>query len=189
MSNLKKLILALLITSYGHTKSQNLYRSSRDSKIVVSGTSTLHDWSLTSKEVKIQAEINVNAEGALAGINSLTLSVRSESLKSGHSAMDKNTYSVLDTDIHKNITFVLNSSTVNQQKITGKGNLTIAGSSQPVTLETTCKILPDRIVHCTGAKDVKMSDFGIDPPSFMFGTVKTGDQVKVSFDVKLTPEK
>jgi len=36
-------------------------------------------------------------------------------------------------------------------------------------------------------KKIKMSDYGIDPPSFMFGTVKTGDEMTVSFNVNLAP--
>jgi hypothetical protein len=33
-----------------------------------------------------------------------------------------------------------------------------------------------------------MSDFGIKPPSFMFGTLKVGDEIKVKFNLKAGPE-
>jgi len=33
-----------------------------------------------------------------------------------------------------------------------------------------------------------MSEFGIKPPSFMFGTMKVGDEIKVKFNLNVGPE-
>jgi hypothetical protein len=33
-----------------------------------------------------------------------------------------------------------------------------------------------------------MTDFGIKPPSFMFGTLKVGNEVTVKFNLKAGPE-
>jgi hypothetical protein len=33
-----------------------------------------------------------------------------------------------------------------------------------------------------------MTDFGIKPPSFMFGTLKVGNEIKVRFNLKAGPE-
>jgi hypothetical protein len=38
---------------------------------------------------------------------------------------------------------------------------------------------------CKGSKKIKMTDFNVEPPSFMFGSVKTGDEITVTFDVTL----
>ena len=38
-----------------------------------------------------------------------------------------------------------------------------------------------------GSKQLKMTDFGVRPPTLMMGTMKVHDPVKVSFDVLLKP--
>jgi YceI-like domain len=168
------------------TKAQILYRQTGDSYIAISGTSTLHEWTLTTKEPKYQASFELNEQGAPVGLNSLLLTVRCESLKSGHSAMDKNTYSTLNTDTYKSITFNMVSATLINKKIQCEGDLTVAGATKRITVEVTYKVVNQSIV-CSGTKKIKMSDYGIDPPSFMFGTVRTGDEMTVSFNVNLAP--
>jgi len=34
-----------------------------------------------------------------------------------------------------------------------------------------------------------MTDFKVEPPSFMFGTIKTGDEITVSFEAVLSTNK
>lgn len=167
-------------------KAQILYRQTGDSHLTVSGTSTLHEWTLTTKEPKYQASFELNELGVPVGLTSLLLTVRCESLKSGHSAMDKNTYSTLNTDTYKSITFSLVSATFVNKKILCEGDLTVAGVTKRITVDAAYKIVNQSIV-CSGTKKIKMSDYEIDPPSFMFGTVKTGDEMTVSFNVNLVP--
>lgn len=168
------------------TIAQILYKQTGNSGIAISGTSTLHDWTMTSKEVKCQATIEINTDGTPTKLSALSLSVRSESLKSEHKAMDKNAYSTLSTDEHAAITFDLISATLVQHKIQCVGNLTIAGVTKEISVEALYKILPNYGLLCTGTKKLKMSDFGVDAPTFMFGTVKTGDEITVTFSIALT---
>src|SRR5690349_24777078 len=89
------------------TFGQTIYKQTGESYLSISGTSTLHEWTMTSQEGKVQANITVNADGTPIKIHSLSLSLASESLKSGHAAMDKNAYSSLGTDVNKTIRFEL----------------------------------------------------------------------------------
>ena len=47
--------------------------------------------------------------------------------------------------------------------------------------------LPDGQFRLTGSLPLLMTDFGIDPPKAMPGTLKTGDRVVVHFDVVVAP--
>jgi hypothetical protein len=40
-----------------------------------------------------------------------------------------------------------------------------------------------------GSKPIKMSEYNVEPPSFMFGSVKTGNDITITIDVTLTPDK
>lgn len=179
----------VLFTSATSVVAQVTYKQTGESYLSISGTSTLHEWTMTSQEGKYQANFVINADGTPARLNSLTLSVRSESLKSGHSAMDKNAYSSLSTDSHKTIKFELTSATIAGAKIQCTGNLSVAGVTKPIAVEASYKVMPNHSLLCSGAKKLKMSDFEIDPPSFMFGTVTTGDEITISFNVNLAPVK
>jgi YceI-like domain len=169
------------------SKAQTLYEQTGDSYLTVAGTSTLHEWTMTSKEGKYRASFEVDEKGTPSKLNSLILKVRSESLKSGHTGMDKNAYSTLNTDVYKTITFNLASATIVSTKIQCEGSLTVAGVTKRISVDATFKVLPDKSLQCSGTKKINMSDFDIEAPSFMFGTVKTGNEMTVSFKVNLVP--
>jgi polyisoprenoid-binding protein YceI len=48
--------------------------------------------------------------------------------------------------------------------------------------------LPNGTVNATGMVPIKMTDFGIKPPTAMFGTLRTGDEVKVNFALTVGPK-
>jgi len=178
-------ISALLLT--GSSTAQTLYEQTSGSFITIAGTSTLHEWTMTSKEGRCQANFEIDANGVPTRLNSLSLKIRSESLKSGQTAMDKNAYSTLNTDTYKNITFNLVSANIINTKIQCDGNLTVAGVTKRITVDAVYKVLPDKSLLCTGSKKITMSDFEIEAPSFMFGTVRTGNEMTLTFKVNLEP--
>jgi polyisoprenoid-binding protein YceI len=173
-----------------HTASaQTLYRQTGNSYLAISGTSTLNEWTMTSKDARVHASFEMGADESLRKVTSLSLSVRSESLKSGHQAMDKNAYSTLATDTHKVIAFEITSSTILDKKIHCTGNLTVAGVTKQIEIESTYRVMVDRSLLFSGSEKLKMSDFNVEAPTFMFGTVTTGDEITVSFNIELIPSR
>jgi hypothetical protein len=43
---------------------------------------------------------------------------------------------------------------------------------------------PDKTITITGAQKIKMSEFGVKPPTFMLGALKVGDVVTVEYNLK-----
>ncbi|MEQ8364166.1 MAG: YceI family protein [Cyclobacteriaceae bacterium] len=179
--------LFLFILSFSCSFAQTQYRQSDDSYLSISGSSTLNAWTMNSDEGNYKVELETTDEGLPIKLNSLSLNVPCESLKSGHSAMDKNAYSALDADSHKSIIFILTSSKLHSRKIDCTGNLSVAGKTKLISVETEYLPLENQALLFTGKKKLKMSDFDIEPPSFMFGTVSTADEITVSFYIKLIP--
>ncbi len=180
-----KLIVLVLLGISIQTQGQTTYKQTAESYLVVAGTSTLHNWTMTSKEMQFQTSFENGSDGIPLKVKSLSLSLSPESLKSEHKAMDKNAYSALKTDKFKTITFAITTATVQKDIITCSGNLTIAGVTKPVSIEATCKLNPTGTLRCTGSKTIKMSEFQVEPPTFMFGSVKTGDEITISFNMEL----
>jgi polyisoprenoid-binding protein YceI len=105
--------------------------------------------------------------------------------------MDKNTYKALNTSKNPNITFALISANVtpsgtNTYEFKGTGKLTIAGTTKSTEISGTLKYNPaDKSFLCTGTKKFKMTDYGVKPPTVMMGTIKTGDDVAISYNLTI----
>ena len=101
-----------------------------------------------------------------------------KSIKSGQSGMDKNIYKALKSDDFPKIEFKSENLKIEGNEITGKGTLTIAGQSKEINVNLELiKKDPRNIVSGTIA--LKMTEYGIKPPTAVFGTIKTGDEIKI----------
>ncbi len=67
--------------------------------------------------------------------------------------------------------------------ITSIGTLSMAGTEKSITIECTGTIENSTLI-ITGSKDIKMSDYGMVPPTAMFGQIKTNDNVMVNFEFR-----
>ena len=169
---------------------QNAYKVGKAVTLKVEGTSTLHDWEMESSSVTGNATFEVEAN-EIKSLDGLTISIPAESMKSGKDAMDKNAYKALKTSDNKTITFQMSrligiEKSASAYVITCEGKLTIAGTSKLIQLKATCQLNGNGSIQCKGEKVFNMTEYKVEPPSFMFGSVKTGEEVKILFDVVLT---
>lgn len=167
------------------------YTNKNNASLTVSGTSTLHDWDMKSAHGNCEATITLNAAGALTALNGLSFSTNTAELKSGKGAMDKNAYKALKTDKNPTISYVAATSTVSllsgtDYLVKTTGKLTIAGTTLDAEVTANCKVNADKTVTVMGSKKLSMREFGMVPPSFMMGTIKTGNDVTLKFDFTLT---
>ncbi len=159
-------------------------------KVAVAGTSTFHDWDMTSE--KADCDVSFNFDGVnITGLSSLAFTVDAQSLKSEHKGMDKNAYKALNTEKFPLISFNssyanIRANGANSYVISAKGRLTISGTTKEVWLAGVTTINPvDMSVQTSGQLKLKMSEYNVQPPSFMFGAMKTGDEITVKFNVTL----
>jgi len=175
----------LLLTSH-ITFSQELNLVNSESLLNVSGTSSLHDWTIEANEQSGKLVFQNLKKGE---IGKCTITVDVEGLESGKRAMNKNTYKALKYDSYKTIKFDLVEvlETLEQSDksflIKTKGDLIIAGVKKQITLNFTLISEGEQAV-LKGEKKIKMTDFNIDPPKALFGTVTTGNDITISFNTK-----
>lgn len=165
------------------------YQFSENSKVTIAGTSTLHDWTMDSKTIKGTADIEVSGN-EISAIKSVILEIPAESLKSGKNTMDKNAYEALNTKKHPNIYFKLkgfDKASLNNGKsaMEVSGDLTIAGKTRPEKILVEYKTDSKGNLLMNGSKAIKMTDYGVTPPEVMFGSVKTGNDLTISFEFTL----
>ena len=167
-------------------QAQQTFRQSGKVTIGIAGTSTLHNWEMVSSTGTCQATFTVGTDGNLEAVHAASFNTPAESLKSGKAPMDHNAYKALKTKEFKDISFLLTNGSVNGKTIRCKGNLTIAGSTKPVDLEATWNIA-EKTTVLRLVKKIRMSDFQVEPPSFMFGSVTTGDEITIDIQLILAP--
>jgi len=180
-------IVCLVFVSF-NVQSQATYQLAPQPELKITGTSTLHDWEMVSKEATGEATLEVQ-DSKLQAVQKLTIVMPAESIKSGKAAMDKNAYAALDSKKHKEIRFVLNSMTsagANTWHV--KGNFTIAGVTKPASFDVKSSQVGTNYSF-QGKYAFKLSDYNIDPPTALMGTVKTGNEVVVHFNIALQPSK
>lgn len=149
--------------------------------MTIDGTSNIHDW--TEVVGTIAGSMNAVVEGAsIQTISSLKLNIPVKSIKSDHSGMDKNTYKALKEGSHPTIKYDLQSISINGDKAVLEGMLTIAGVARKVKISSSYKVAGNTI-NLIGEYDFKMTDFKVDPPTALMGTIYTGDDIKVKFNL------
>jgi len=160
--------------------------------VKVSGTSNIHDWTMEAKSGSIEANLNLASNVSyLAGIQSLTFNLPVKNLKSTEgSTMDNRAYDALKADKNPNIRFSLLTATpvspqANKSQYKVTGNLTIAGVTKPVEMLANSTKNADGSVIITGQQKLKFTQFGLKPPSFMFGAMKVGDNLTIDYTVRL----
>ncbi|KPP97072.1 MAG: hypothetical protein HLUCCA01_12300 [Bacteroidetes bacterium HLUCCA01] len=171
------LLLFAVTTTVAFAQNQEI-RLDNNAMIWVDGTSTLHDWTVESARA---AGIIVITNDA---ISSVSVQVDANSLESGKSGMDRRMYDALDVRGNNQIRFESSSITLNDDLRSGvaTGQLTIAGQTRdhevPFELEN-----DGSDWKFTGQTALLMTTFDIDPPTAVMGTVRTGDEVVIRFEI------
>jgi polyisoprenoid-binding protein YceI len=158
--------------------------------MTISGTSNMHDW--TADVEKVTGTIKAKVEnGKIVDIQDVAISIDAQSLKSsGGSIMNSKINDALNSKKNPKISFKLTkvdkiTENAGSFRISALGVLSIAGTNQNVSLDVIGRLLPNGSIEFTGIKKLKMTDYKVEPPTAMFGAMKTGDEVTLTFKVIL----
>ena len=160
------------------------------SMLKIEGTSTIHDWDMEATSYEGEAVMALNEASDLE-IQSMRISLKAENLKSGHDGMDDNAYKALKTKNYPNIVFTLSkvesiTKTETHFNVKANGNLTIAGKTRNISLTAVCKPQSNGTFSFEGKTAIKMTDYGVDPPTALLGTIKTGNDLTIIYRAGFT---
>jgi len=104
--------------------------------------------------------------------------------------MDNNAYKALKSDKNPAIIYTMTAATLtpgDAGAVTVKcaGKLTIAGTTRDQEIVAIVKPNADNTLTVSGSRTISMKDFNMQPPTFMLGTIKTGDEVTLKFTLIL----
>jgi len=189
--------IALLATTLSAQTGAVRLQLAPGSQLSFDGTSTLHGFTCTTSTM--QAYIDVDPSYQTANLNAIAhpivnvqVVIPVRSLKCGGD-LENNMYKTLNATqfpyvIYKLTSYDMVAETATASKFSAatRGELTIAGKETPIQMTIDAARGADGVVSATSEQAIKMSAFGIKPPTFMLGTLRVGDQLKVKFTLKAT---
>lgn len=170
-----------------------------NNRLWITGTSTVHAWHSKATSFQVSFAVDpakwpsssdaTSIERAVASdlVDSVEVAVDVKSMRSGKDGLDKNMFKALKVAQHPRILCRISDYEAKvgaggAMAITANAKLTVAG------VERTIRITGDAVregdgLRIKGSVPVHMTDFGIKPPVMMMGTIKTGNDVMVEFDL------
>jgi polyisoprenoid-binding protein YceI len=195
-ANFKTTLLALAIVlpaSGAWSVANELLVLQPQSRLWIDGTSTVRSFSCKAGEVNAVVEASgANAISTLLtgdkGVKTVRVTVPAERMDCGNGTMNDHMKKALKVTESPPITFPLTDYDVtrNADGIAGTitGTLDLGGVTKSISFEATGK--PEGgMLRVDGAYDLRMTDYGLKPPSLMFGRIKVRENVKVNFDLLL----
>ncbi len=189
----RKIIFLLVIAGFSTSLQAQSPFYLKTTKLTVSGSSTLHEWTSDATKVEwsglflVQDKKIVQAKDVQVKIP--VTSIKSEKGKT----MDNKTYEAFNSEKNPNIVYKLTSIKVSGAgpdfTLDATGTLTMAGATQSIQMPVKAKLLANGDIQLTGSKKLNMKDYKMAPPTAMMGTIKVGEEVTINFDLTVTATK
>jgi len=162
-----------------------------ESRVWVDGTSNKNDWTVEATE--LSGFVNLRLGGDALEFGGGSFAVVARRLVSEHGViMDRLMQGALKSGTHPNIVYELVGATATaagggKYAVATQGRVTIAGVTKDVAQTVAAERLPNGTVRFTGSQPVLMNEFGMSPPTAMFGSLRTGNRVVVHFELVVKP--
>ena len=186
-------LLALLFITSTTIAQDVTYTLQEINEFVIDGDSNVRDW---------DADVSVS-EGTLVLENieeftlenltpevfkSLKMTMPVRQIDSDSRRLNNNLHDYLLKDDHPNITFELVEITGievdgNSAVITANGVINAAGVDFTTTMNVNATLNGDSSITFSGAQDLLMTSFNIDPPTAAFGTIRAADEMVIRYNV------
>lgn len=154
------------------------------SSMTLKGTSSLHDWKSDVLVDQMNVELHVEEADPLL-LGHLRLKIPVKSIKSGKSIMDNKTYAALKSKDFPIISYEVEVFDYNNgEVIASGGKLKVAGEQKVVPVTAVYnKTDSETLMTFRGSVSFQMTDFNIKPPTAMLGTLKTGDEITIEYNI------
>ena len=163
-----------------------------DSRLWLEGSSNVRDWrcEATSLDASVDIDDGIHAVGSTAArVRGVQVRVPTHALTCGRSQMDHIMYKALHVDDAPECRQivgrfdVVSTAAGARPTLVMQGTLRIAGRERVVRMPVELEEQPDGSVRAKGALPILMTDYGISPPTALFGVVRTEDRIVVKFDL------
>ena len=191
--------LIAMVTAAARAQSTAELAVGSESRVWIEGSSNIHSWSCsaTAVDATIAVEVAFKEDPDFPRyLRTVRVKVPVTALKCGRDQMDKSLRRALkadDTTRSPYITAIFEavrdgSDTTNALTVNTIGTLEIAGHENRVKMDVGTTRLANGTIEARGEVPILMSDFGVKPPTALFGALRASDRVIVKFALTLGPD-
>lgn len=158
-----------------------------DSDFRISGRSNESDFEVSSTEISGWIELSDAADPL--SVTSLSITVPSREIKSDQGLiMNRVMWGSLNVDEHPNISFEMMSAAEpdvvsDSLNLVASGLLTLTGTTNEVTIELLAVSGAEGSNRYVGSFPLTMTDYGMTPPTAMFGRLRVHKDIRIHFDL------
>jgi len=165
-----------------------------ESRLWVAGTSTVRAFQCQAGafDAKIESSGADAVAAVLAGekaVSTVEVTVPAEKLDCRNGTMNEHMRKALKAKEFPTVVFRAASydlaRTTDSVAVTLNGSLTLGGVEKPITVQAVAKAGANGTLVVSGTREVRMTEFGLKPPSLMLGTMKVDEKLTVGFEVVL----
>lgn len=165
------------------------------SRFWIQGEATTHSFTCTVDRVEAKARIvtsqDTSAASATPEQTEVLVTVPVRAFDCGNSRMTADLKETLGAEEHPTIRFELIDASVGTETDTSArwrpvevlGPLTISGTKRLMRIEAAGRALGTDHFRVRGCKPIRMTYFGIEPPTKAFGLIRVKNRVEVQFDL------
>lgn len=163
-----------------------------ESRLWVEGSSTMRSWTCKASDVDAVVDAAPNGIAAVVagekGVRAVRVRVQTEKLDCNNGTMNDHMRKALKADVNPTIAFTLSDYDIARagDGVSGTlaGTLTLGGVQKAIAIPALGKN-DGGALHVTGSYPLNMKEYGLKPPTLMFGRIKVGETVTVKFDLLL----
>jgi len=167
-------------------------------EMYVEGGSTVHDWSCPIEELggTLRATTSDSETAApMSGVSDAQVQVPVDAIQCDNGTMNEKLREALQVNAYPEVYFSLSEAQVSPLPDSGDtwfsvdaaGELILAGERRQIDLPVQGRRLDDGALRLTGSHTIRLSDYDVDRPSAVLGTIKVSKKVTVHFDLMATP--
>lgn len=165
-----------------------------ESRITFDGKSTVRDWSCQAATITAAIDADAGAVAAVLqgkkAVRTVTLTFPVEKLDCANGTMNGHMRKALNADQHKTLVFTLSGyELAGTGTVAGtlNGTLQINGVTKPISMKAQFTEAPNGGLRMVGSYPLTMTEWQVQPPTLMLGTMKVDPVITVKFDVQLQP--
>ena len=193
MSKRKGLVILVLVLFLTYSPNSLSAQSDLEGMVKISGTSTIRNWTCEG-EASVEAVASQTAPNIPSfsiGVKTVKVNVQVSALDCDNKKMNEHMWKALKLKDHPNINYEMEMYSINSDLTSAQvsGKITIGGVTKPNNITVSLKPLDSNKFMVTGEMDIDMINFNVEPPKLMFGTLKVGKDVKISFTAVVNPSR
>lgn len=168
-----------------------------ESKVTLKGRSNVNSFTCSNSQLDGTILIAYDATKSEMTNGNANLQMKIADFNCGNALMENDMQKALGASSNPQITFAASSGEIvdtlrsgysgTYYKIEVNGELTLAGTTKPIKVLFTGRKLRDHY-RLDGTKSIDMTDFGVKPPSAMFGMIKAKKTIYLQFDLYLVAQ-